>query len=255
MTRRVELLNIVEKKHLNSDTFTLELQGGSTLPDIKPGQFVQVKIDGGPGTFLRRPFSIHDIDSSVNTLKLLVRIAGKGTLALSKLEKGDLIDIIYPLGNSFSIPGANKKVLLAGGGCGIAPLLFLGKNLKSKGLIPDILLGFKTRDSILEHEEYRSIGPLFIATEDGSEGIRGVITDHPVLSGTSYDMIYCCGPEPMMKAFARYSSENRVNCEVSLENLMGCGIGACLCCVVQTVDGHQCTCTEGPVFNTRKLKW
>ena len=255
MAKRIESLQIIENKHLKKDFFIIGLKGNDQIPEMKPGQFVQVKVEDSPETFLRRPFSIHDVNYDRNTFKLLVQIVGKGTETLSRLKKGDSLNIIYPLGNSFSLPGKDQRPLLVGGGCGIAPLLFLGKYLKKNGYDPDILLGFRSRDRIIEYDEYIELGEVYLTTEDGSGGEKGLVTEHRVLSSSRYDMIYCCGPDPMMMAVAKYSTEHKINCEVSLENLMGCGIGACLCCVVETVKGNLCTCTDGPVFNTNDLKW
>ena len=186
---------------------------------------------------------------------MLIQIVGKGTETLSKLRIGDKLNLIYPLGNSFSLPSENEKVLLAGGGCGVAPLLFLGKYLKSNGYIPDIILGFRNTDRIIEYEEYLKTGNVFVTTEDGSEGEKGFVTDHSVLVAKRYDRIYCCGPDSMMRAIAGYCKKYNIACEVSLEKLMACGIGACLCCVVDTVKGNLCTCIDGPVFNISDLKW
>jgi dihydroorotate dehydrogenase electron transfer subunit len=222
---------------------------------MRPGQFVQVKVEGSAATFLRRPFSVHDVNYGKNTFSILVQIAGEGTLKLSGLKPGDLLNIIYPLGNSFTMPSNHQKILLAGGGCGVAPLLFLGKSLRSNGVIPDILLGFRNSERVIEYNEYAEIGKVFLATEDGSLGNKGLITDHPVLKSERYDTIYCCGPLPMLKEIYRFCRDNTINCEVSLENLMACGIGACLCCVVDTVKGNLCTCVDGPVFNINMLKW
>jgi dihydroorotate dehydrogenase electron transfer subunit len=255
MIKRIEDLRVIENKHLNNDFFILKLSGNTKIPELKPGQFAQVRVDGSPETFLRRPISIHDVDYENNTFKLLIQIAGKGTKTLSELMNGDILNLVYPLGNSFSLPYKNEKVLLVGGGCGIAPLLFLGKYLKSKNHAPDILLGFRNRDRIIEYEEYSKIGKVFITTEDGSMGEKGYVTGHSVFSANQYDRIYCCGPETMMKAIADYCNNRNISCEVSLENLMACGIGACLCCVVDTVKGNLCTCTDGPVFNVNELKW
>ena len=255
MAKRIEDLKIIGNNRLTPDVFVLELTGNDKLPDFKPGQFVQVKVDGSTDTFLRRPISIHDVDYGKNTFKLLIQIAGKGTEALSRLRKGDLLNLIYPLGNSFSLPEAGEKILLAGGGCGVAPLLYLGKYLKSNGYIPDIILGFRNIERIFEFEDYLNIGKVFLTTEDGSRGEKGYITDHSIFSTGRYDRIYCCGPDPMMRAVAAYCTKNNIICEVSLEKLMGCGIGACLCCIVSTVKGNLCTCTDGPVFNIKDIKW
>jgi dihydroorotate dehydrogenase electron transfer subunit len=255
MAKRIENLKVIENKRINSDSFVIELSGQGKLPEIKPGQFAQVRVDGSPETFLRRPFSIHDVDWGRNALKFLIQVAGKGTETLSKLRNGDLLNLIYPLGNSFSLPVLNEKVLLVGGGCGVAPLLFLGKHLKSKGYIPDILLGFRNSERVIEFEEYLEIGKVFLTTEDGSRGEKGYITNHSVLLANKYDKVYCCGPDSMLKAIADYCIKNDIICEVSLENLMGCGIGACLCCVVNTTRGNVCTCIDGPIFNISELKW
>ena len=198
---------------------------------------------------------MHDVNYSQNTFRLLVQIAGKGTETLSRLRNGDPVNLIYPLGHSFSLPSKGDRILLTGGGCGVAPLLFLGKYLKSNGFVPDILLGFRSSERVIEYDEYSGLGKVFLTTEDGSLGTKGFITDHPILSSNRYDVIYCCGPEIMMKAVASHCRNAGIGCEVSLENLMACGIGACLCCVVDSVRGNLCTCIDGPVFNTKDLKW
>ena len=255
MAKRIEDLKVIGNKRLNNDYFILELSSDTKIPDFKPGQFAQVRVDGSKETFLRRPISIHDVDYEKNAFKILIQIAGKGTKTLSELRNGDLLNLIYPLGNSFSLPSESGKILLVGGGCGIAPLLFLGKYLKSNGYIPDIVLGFRNSLKIIEFEDYLKVGNLFIANEDGSKGEKGYVTNHSVFSANRYNRVYCCGPELMMKAVAYYCKKNNITCEVSLENLMACGIGACLCCVVDTVKGNLCTCVEGPVFNVNDLKW
>lgn len=255
MAKRIEDLKIIENKRLNNDFFILNLEGSSKIPILLPGQFAQVRVDDSPGTFLRRPISIHDVDYGKNSFKVLIQIAGKGTEKLSKLGKGDYLNLIYPLGNSFSLPQSNEKVLLVGGGCGIAPLLFLGKHLKSNGCTPDILLGFRNSARIIEFEEYLRIGKVYVTTEDGSMGEKGYVTTHSAFSKQKYDRVYCCGPDKMMKTISAHCKSNDIHCEVSLENLMACGIGACLCCIVDTIKGNLCTCIDGPIFNVNDLKW
>jgi len=255
MGKRIEFLKLIDNQKLNKDSFVLELWGKEKLPELLPGQFAEVKVDGSPDTFLRRPFSVHDVNYGENTMKFLIQIAGKGTEALSKLKTGDKIDVIYPLGNSFSIPESNQRILLIGGGCGVAPLLFMAKFLKEKGFTFDILLGFRNNERIIEYDEYIELGRVFLTTEDGSRGEKGFVTDHSALGNNRYDKIYCCGPLPMMKAVGSYAADRNIECEVSLETLMGCGIGACLCCTVSTVRGNLCTCTDGPVFNIKDLIW
>jgi dihydroorotate dehydrogenase electron transfer subunit len=255
MSKRIEDLKVIGNKRLTNDFFVIELTASNKLPEFKPGQFAQIRVDGSTETFLRRPISIHDVDYGRNTFKLLIQVAGKGTATLSKLKIGDLLNLIYPLGNSFSLPEKNEKVLIVGGGCGIAPLLFLGKYLKSNGYIPDILLGFRNSERIIEYDEYLEVGKVFLTTEDGSRGEKGFVTSHSLFSNGKYNRIYCCGPNSMMRALALYCKNNNISCEVSLENLMACGIGVCLCCIVDTTKGNVCTCTDGPVFNISELKW
>lgn len=255
MSKRIEDFTVRENRRITSDIIILDLLAANRLPELRPGQFAQVKVDDSPGTFLRRPLSIHDVNYEENTIKLLIQVAGKGTETLSKLQAGDNLNLIYPLGNSFALPSDNEHLLLVGGGCGVAPLLFLAKYLKSHGLFPEILLGFRSSERIIEQSQYLRIGPVYLTTEDGSQGEKGFVTDHPILRNGQFDRIFCCGPQSMMKAVAAYCLKNNTECEVSLENLMACGIGVCLCCVTETINGNVCTCTDGPVFNIKQLKW
>jgi dihydroorotate dehydrogenase electron transfer subunit len=229
------------------------LQTPIKIIDIQPGQFVQVKIEGSPATFLRRPISICMADQ--NELWLLVQIVGQGSTVLSKTEPGDLVNIIAPLGKGFSLPETNENVLLIGGGVGVAPLLLLGKQLSVIGKHVVFLLGARTSSDIVLKEEFLKYGEVFSTTEDGSAGEKGLVTDHSLLEKRSFERIYSCGPKPMMQAVAKFAKKKNITCEVSLENLMACGIGACLCCVEDTKEGNVCSCTEGPVFNTNLLKW
>jgi dihydroorotate dehydrogenase electron transfer subunit len=255
MSKRIEDLKVVANRRLNKDFFVVDLLSEKGLMPMYPGQFAQVKVDGSPETFLRRPISVHDVDYSNNIMKFLIQIVGKGTNTLSNLKGGDRLNVVYPLGKSFSMPDKSAKVLLVGGGCGIAPLLFLGNHLKTNGYKFDILLGFRNRDRVIEYEEYQKLGNVHITTEDGSMGEKGFVTGHSAFKSGEYTMMYVCGPESMMKSVARHCKENNIGCEVSLENLMACGIGACLCCVVETTKGNLCTCTDGPIFNIKELKW
>ncbi len=252
--KRQELLKVLENKRINDDVFLIVLGSKNQLPPMFPGQFVQVKVESGM-VFLRRPFSIHDVDYAENNFSLLIQVVGEGTKAISQVVKGSMVDVIYPLGNSFSMPVDAQKPLLIGGGVGVAPIFFMAKVLTNKGFKPDILLGFRDIKRVVKYEQFIEVGKVFVTTEDGSLGVKGYVTDHPVFNSGIYDVSYCCGPEPMMRAVAGICGEKDIKCEVSLENLMGCGIGACLCCVVDTVRGNVCTCTEGPVFNINQLKW
>ena len=244
---------VQENKKLNDDTFLLVLYSPE-LPEIKAGQFVNVKVEDSPSTFLRRPISVHDVEREKGLLYLMVKIAGKGTARLATLKEGDNLNIVLPLGNSFTIPSGRDRCLLVGGGVGVAPLLYLGRKLKEAGHKPEFLLGARSAADLLELDDFAAIGTVHVSTEDGSMGEHGLVTHHSALEG-NIDTIYCCGPAPMMKAVASIARERAINCEVSLENMMACGLGACLCCVENTVKGNVCVCTEGPVFNINLLNW
>ena len=233
----------------------LRLRAAQTLPDIAPGQFVQVRVDGSPSTYLRRPISIHDVDASKNEIALLVQQVGEGTRHLAQAALGDIINLVLPLGQGFSLPEKGERCLLVGGGIGIAPLYYLAKCMISKGVHPQFLLGGKQASDLVRLEAYQRLGDTFVTTEDGSLGEKGMVTMHSVWKAQKFDRIYVCGPKRMMMAVSDIAKANKVWCEVSLEHLMACGLGACLCCVEDTVDGHVCVCKEGPVFNTRRLKW
>lgn len=252
------MLDLVLKENLtlSNQHVLLKLTSPDKLPEILPGQFAEVRVDGSSTTFLRRPLSIHFVDYDTNELWLLIQVIGEGTKRLASLKQGEIVNIILPLGNSFPLPARKTdKLLLVGGGCGVAPLLYLGAYLKYHGYEPNFLLGARSKDDILQVCEYERFGKVYITTEDGSLGEKGFVTQHSLLNALDFNLIYTCGPTPMMKAVASYAAKIKAECEVSLENTMACGIGACLCCVTDTIDGHVCVCTEGPVFNITKLKW
>lgn len=249
-------LTVKSVEHINEKYVLIKLTDENPLPEMMPGQFVEVQVDGSKTTFLRRPISIHNVDREDNTLHLLIACIGDGTRQLGTLTVGAKVNIVLPLGNGFTIPeSADKKHLLVGGGVGVAPLMYLGRKIKEMGGEPTFLLGARSKKELLLIDEYEKIGRVFITTEDGSEGEKGFVTNHSILSKESFDLISTCGPKPMMMAVANYAVKSGTDCEVSLENKMACGVGACLCCVEDTLDGHVCVCKDGPVINIKKLKW
>ena len=254
MTKQITDFKLFEKQEYGRSVL-LRLRADQALPEMQPGQFVQVRVDGSPSAYLRRPISIHDVDYGHNELSLLVQQVGEGTRCLAAAEIGDNINIVLPLGNGFTLPEKGERCLLVGGGIGIAPLFYFAKILREKGIQPTLLLGGKSASDLIRLADYQQLGETYVTTEDGSLGEKGFVTMHSLWQKEAFDKIYVCGPKPMMKAVAKLASEKVVWCEVSLENLMACGLGACLCCVEDTVDGHVCVCKEGPVFNTRRLKW
>ena len=242
-------LTVNSVEALSDKHVLIKLTDDKPLPEMLPGQFVEVRVDNSPSTFLRRPISINNVDYDRNELWLLVAAVGDGTRQLQKLQKGDRL-------NSFTMPtDSAQKVLLVGGGVGVAPLLYFGKRIKEMGGEPTFLLGARSAKDVLERELFEQVGRVLITTEDGSEGEKGFVTNHSVLAQEHFDRISTCGPKPMMMAVARYAFKNDIECEVSLENKMACGVGACLCCVEKTVEGNKCVCKEGPGMTIKKLTW
>ncbi len=248
---------LLENKQLNKDNFRLLLKSPQPVSDIFPGQFINVEIKDASEIFLRRPFSVLDVDYDAQTISLLVKILGRGSKKLTEAKAGQIVNAILPLGKSFSLPDKSDSILLIGGGSGVAPMLFLAKIC---GLDPEnvaILIGAKSASDHIDISAYRDLGKFYFATEDGSLGEKGYVTNHSVFTNqlSQFTKIYTCGPDLMMKAIGRKAIEEDISCEVSLENMMACGFGVCLCCVEDTKAGHKCVCTDGPVFNVKDLKW
>lgn len=257
MKKTVVNLLLLENKQLNKDNFLLKLQSPVPVSDIFPGQFVNVEIKDAQEIFLRRPFSVLDVDYQNQTISLLVKILGRGSKKLTEAKPGVKISTILPLGKSFTLPEKDDHVLLIGGGSGVAPMLFLAKLC---GLDPEnvhVLIGARSITDHIDIEGYKPFGKFYFTTEDGSLGEKGYVTNHPLFTKNlnKFTKIYTCGPDLMMKAIGRIALDKQIFCEVSLENMMACGFGVCLCCVEDTKAGHKCVCTDGPVFNVNDLKW
>lgn len=249
-------LVVSENIQLNDNYVLLKMTAPTELPDMLPGQFAELEVEGSSKTFLRRPISINFIDKDNNEVWFLIQLVGDGTRHLAAVKRGQTINVILPLGNSFTMPeNASERLLLVGGGVGTAPMLFLGEQLSKKGFTPNFLLGARSQNDLLQLDKFTQYGNVFTTTEDGSMGEKGYVTQHSLLSTQTFNKIYTCGPKPMMMAVAKYAKTNNIECEVSLENTMACGFGVCLCCVENTTEGHICVCKEGPVFNIKKLLW
>lgn len=251
-------LTVLSNSVQGEDFFLLRLKIDDIHPEIRPGQFVEIRIKGADGVLLRRPISIHDYNEDSNIMELLVRKAGNGTKCLARCQSGDKLDVVFPLGNGFDLSMAGERPLLVGGGVGVAPLLMLAKELKKVGATPTFLFGARTSKALLRKDVYQKVANVDVATEDGSEGVKGFVTDHNDLSIEglkAFSSVMQCGPTPMMKAVAKRAQAAGVPCFASLENMMACGFGVCLCCVTDTVNGNMRVCADGPVFNVNELKW
>lgn len=262
--KRIVDLRVNAAERLGDKAVLLRLAAPAEVTgDCTPGQFVQVRVDGAKDTFLRRPISIHHVDEERGEVWLLVQMVGEGTRQLGQLGEGDTLNLVMPLGKGFSqvdrlreaAAGREVRPLLVGGGVGVAPLYYYGAWLKRRGIEPTFLLGARSKGLLLQLEAFEGLGRVCVTTEDGSCGERGFVTQHSVLTGERFTSIHVCGPAPMMKAVARYARAEGIACEVSLENMMACGLGACLCCVEKTVRGNVCVCSEGPVFDINELTW
>lgn len=235
------------------------------LADLaKPGQFVYLKVSESYDPLLPRPLSIHQIDHKKGIIYLLFQIKGKGTKVLSALKTGDELTVLGPLGNGFRLNNDYKNIVLVGGGIGTAPLLYLATELLLKNCGLTVLLGYKDRNNLVAYESFAQLDcRLLIATEDGSWGQKGRITEllNNLLEEERIDSIYACGPEPMLKAVQEIAAIRRVeDCQLSLEARMGCGIGACMSCVcgVKMKDGsygYKKVCNEGPVFDSKEVSF
>ncbi len=232
-----------------------------------PGQFINVKISGGCEPLLRRPFSIHRLDGS--KAEIIYEVVGKATQILSYKKSGEYLDVIGPLGSGFSFTpqalGPGPHVLVAGG-LGVAPLLFLAEKLAHKVHPPAarkkilVLLGARNKNELLREKEFNKLGCVIkAATDDGSKGFKGRVTEllKCLLSTIDYRLstIYSCGPKPMLKEVSRISWEYKIPAQISLEEHMSCGIGACMGCVVRTKNGYKRVCKEGPVFDAKEIIW
>jgi dihydroorotate dehydrogenase electron transfer subunit len=254
--KKVEDFIVLNHKWLNYKTFIIELEATEKLPVIKPGNFAEIAVANSPKVFLRRPFSFYDVNTTNNSVSFFVKVIGEGTRLIGEAKKGDTFDIMYPLGNGFSIPQSGS-VLVVAGGSGIAPFILYGKELQKQGLKVTFLFGARNADEIVLVDQFSSFGEVLVTTEDGSLGEQGLVTQHSLFGKENlpFDFIATCGPEPMMKAIAKIAMDKGIACEASLENTMACGFGACLCCITRTTRGNLCVCTDGPVFNVNELKW
>ena len=239
------LFEIIENRPLTETVYLMRLSG-DTSDITASGQFVNIKLDG---FFLRRPISVCDSEDGI--LTLIYKVVGKGTEYMSALPAGEKLDILTGLGNGYDLSASGNKPLLVGGGVGVPPLYKLAKNLIKEGKDVTVILGFNTKSEIFWEEEFKNAGAnVIVATVDGSEGVRGFVTD--AMKDLDYTYFYSCGPEPMLKALYNASTTSG---EMSFEERLGCGFGACMGCSCKTVTGNKRICKEGPVLKKEDIIW
>jgi len=252
---------ITRREQVAPGHFVLELDCPAVAAEARPGQFIHVRVSGTTDPLLRRPISIMLCDRNRGRVEVLVRAVGKGTTIMANLYAGSHLDIMGPLGNGFPETGEGSRVLLVAGGVGVAPLIFLADKLQMARTDHYVrgLLGARTEDALVCWQDFAGRCEFFqAATEDGSVGARGLVTDLiPEQFSRGVDAVYTCGPRPMMAAVALMCHSAGIPCWASLEQFMGCGVGACLGCVVPTrlKPGHQRVCTDGPVFDAQDILW
>lgn len=250
-----EMAGVVRQEQIATDIYSLWLDTDRIATHAKPGQFVSLYCNEG-SRLLPRPISICEIDKKEGQIRLVYRVAGKGTDEFSKMCVGTQVKVVGPLGNGFTLK--DKKAFLIGGGIGIPPMLELAKNLDCE---KQMVLGYRN-DELFLAEEFKQYGKVYVATEDGSVGTKGNVLDAIRENGLKADIIYACGPTPMLRALKDYAAENNIECWISMEERMACGIGACLACVCKSKekDAHsnvknKRVCKEGPVFPAGEVEF
>ncbi len=227
---------------------------------VKPGQFVHVRLNEQIDPYLRRPFSIHDYNASKKQVTLLYKLIGKGTKYLALQPKGTKLAVLGPLGNTFDLTKVKKgsKVTLVGGGIGFAPLFYLTKELVKKKADVSVFIGFKTKKEIFIDPAWKKLcKKIYISTDDGTSGHKGFVGAcfAEQMKKTTFDQVFTCGPELMMKHVYTLCTQASVPLQLSLESIMACALGACMCCVTETLHGYKKVCSDGPVFKREELQW
>ncbi|MDO5522053.1 MAG: dihydroorotate dehydrogenase electron transfer subunit [bacterium] len=257
MSKAVKKNVMIERtEEISNGIYSMYLVDSEIANQAKPGQFVSLYSKDG-SRLLPRPISICEIDQVRGALRLVYRIAGKGTEEFSKLKAGDTISVMGPLGNGFMME--EGKTILIGGGIGIPPMLELAKQLSSNGVTVQMVLGY--RDQLFLNEEFENYGNVYISTEDGSVGTKGNVIDAIKENNLDADIIYACGPTPMLRGVKAFASEYNIRAQISLEEKMACGIGACLACTCKTKEkdhhsnvNNKRICKDGPVFYAQEVE-
>ncbi len=254
--RLVEHVEVVTNERVATGVGLITLRSPRVAATVEPGQFVHLRIATGADFILRRPFSVHR--AAGDGIELLYQVVGRGTHALAQRERGDVMDLIGPLGSGWRIPDDAAHALLVAGGLGAAPLGMLAERLAERGIAVTTALGAPSVERVMALKLFdRVCRRVEVATDDGSAGVEGLVTavTERLLTEERPEVVYACGPEAMSRTVAAQASAAGVPCQVSLERLMACGVGACLSCVVATTAGQQRACVDGPVFDAGEVLW
>ncbi|PKG25231.1 dihydroorotate dehydrogenase electron transfer subunit [Niallia nealsonii] len=253
-----ELCTVVSHAEIAENIMELTLRGELVHEMDEPGRFVHIKVGDTFEPLLRRPISICRIDQKNLTFTMIYRKEGRGTQLLAAKKEGELVDVLGPLGNGFPVEEAKSQetALLVGGGIGVPPLYELAHRLTASGVKVITVLGFQTRDVVFYEEKFRDLGDTYVATVDGTHGTRGFVTDVIAQERLDFDILYSCGPTAMLRNLEKSFPKKRVF--ISLEERMGCGIGACFACVCHTQEDptgftYKKVCTDGPVFKAGEV--
>jgi len=252
----LERVEVLGNDRVTEGVGLLALRAPRIAASVAPGQFVHLRISVGSEFLLRRPFSVHRASSEV--IEVLYQVLGRGTRELSQRRPGDVMDAIGPLGHGWDVPAGSAHVLLVAGGLGAAPLGMLAEQLSARGVAVSVAQGAPTADRLVARDLFESVARrVDVATDDGSSGERGFVTrvSERLMAEDRPDVVCVCGPEVMARAVAAQAAAAGIPCQVSLERLMACGIGACLSCVVTTADGRKRACVDGPVFDAGEVCW
>jgi dihydroorotate dehydrogenase electron transfer subunit len=247
-----EICRVVESAALADGLFSLTMEAPAIAALAAPGQFVHIAC--GEGNLLRRPISICDFQG--DRIRVVYQVKGDGTKWLSTRKAGDTLDMLGPLGRGFDLSHLGEKPVFVGGGIGVPPMLACMKKARSAGANPSAILGFRTRDLVILEQDFRDVGQTDIATDDGSYGTHGFVSDLLQAHSGDFTAVCCCGPRGMLKALADIAAAAGLPCQVSMEERMGCGVGACLVCACDMADGtRKHVCKDGPVFDAEEVDW
>ncbi len=256
-----ELARVIDNKEVAREHYKLTFSSNYISSHAEPGQFVNIRCSNSTDPLLRRPFSIHRINKDDKTIEIIYRVIGKGTKLISLLQIGSFIDVLGPLGSGFKIDKSKQIAVFVGGGCGIAPLHAAAEEAKKHIKAVYAVIGANTRNEVLCEADFKKLGAeTIVTTDDGSYGRKGMASDIllELLSSkvqAQNSVVFACGPKPMLKAVTEISAQFKIDCQLSLDEWMACGIGACKGCAVKTKSGYKMVCKDGPVFNSKEIRW